>query len=740
MTKNDFLLEVGTEEIPARVMPRLLRDMERKARELLEASRLTYEDVEALGTPRRLAVIATGVAARQPDEVVEVKGPSERVAYGEEGRAGGRLTKAGLGFARSQGVEPEDLVVKDTPAGRYVFARRTDAGRPATEVLAELSETLVRSLEVERPMRWGSSDFRFIRPIRWLVALYGDEVLSVEVAGVKAGRATRGHRFLAPGETPTVFKASAYREVMERVGVMVDPAERRRAVAEGAAREAARHGGWPMLDDELLEEITHLVEYPTVLTGSFSREFLDLPTPVLVTTMRHHQRYIPVAEAQDGTLLPVFIVVRNGGQEGLDLVRAGNEKVLEARLSDARFFFEEDKKTPLAERVDALDGILFLEGFGTMRDKTERLVRLAGVVWEGLGLPPEGMATVGRAARLAKADLATKMVYEFTELEGVMGREYALLSGEPREVAEAIAEHYLPRGAGDRLPASPFGRVLAIADKLDTIVACLAAGIEPTGSHDPYGLRRQAAGVLAAVIDGGYLLPLAELVPKVAEPLEPFVRAQASQARAMQARDPGRLTAAVLTFFLPRLRVLLEEEGIEYDVIDAATAGWGEEGDAVRTLAKARALATFKQAGEFRDLSASYIRVTGLAGRAAGGPGGQARRPLPNLFSEEAEFQLYQACLAAGERVSSALASARERARKMAAAGRGAEAVGVMVDAYRTILEELSNLRPTVDRFFDDVLVMTEDENIRENRLALLGAVAATMGAGGDLSKLVVAS
>ncbi len=740
MTKNDFLLEVGTEEIPARVMPRLLRDMERKARELLEASRLTYEDVEALGTPRRLAVIATGVAARQPDEVVEVKGPSERVAYGEEGRAGGRLTKAGLGFARSQGVEPEDLVVKDTPAGRYVFARRTDAGRPATEVLAELSETLVRSLEVERPMRWGSSDFRFIRPIRWLVALYGDEVLPVEVAGVKAGRATRGHRFLAPGETPTVFKASAYREVMERVGVMVDPAERRRAVAEGAAREAARHGGWPMLDDELLEEITHLVEYPTVLTGSFSREFLDLPTPVLVTTMRHHQRYIPVAEAQDGTLLPVFIVVRNGGQEGLDLVRAGNEKVLEARLSDARFFFEEDKKTPLAERVDALDGILFLEGFGTMRDKTERLVRLAGVVWEGLGLPPEGMATVGRAARLAKADLATKMVYEFTELEGVMGREYALLSGEPREVAEAIAEHYLPRGAGDRLPASPFGRVLAIADKLDTIVACLAAGIEPTGSHDPYGLRRQAAGVLAAVIDGGYLLSLAELVPKVAEPLEPFVRARASKAGAPEVWDPGRLTAAVLTFFLPRLRVLLEEEGIEYDVIDAATAGWGEEGDAVRTLAKARALATFKQAGEFRDLSASYIRVTGLAGRAAGGPGGQARRPLPNLFSEEAEFQLYQACLAAGERVSSALASARERARKMAAAGRGAEAVGVMVDAYRTILEELSNLRPTVDRFFDDVLVMTEDENIRENRLALLGAVAATMGAGGDLSKLVVAS
>jgi glycyl-tRNA synthetase beta chain len=457
--------------------------------------------------------------------------------------------------------------------------------------------------------------------------------------------------------------------------------------------------------------------------------------------MRHHQRYIPVAEAQDGTLLPVFIVVRNGGQEGLDLVRAGNEKVLEARLSDARFFFEEDKKTPLAERVDELDGILFLEGFGTMRDKTERLVRLVGVVWEGLGLPPEGMATVGRAARLAKADLATKMVYEFTELEGVMGREYALLSGEPREVAEAIAEHYLPRGGGDRLPATPFGRVLAIADKLDTIVACLAAGIEPTGSHDPYGLRRQAAGVLAAVIDGGYLLSLAELVPKVAEALEPFVRAQASPAGAGPTGpwDPASLTAAVLTFFLPRLRVLLEEEGIEYDVVDAATASWGAEGDAVRTLARARALAAFKQAGEFRDLSASYIRVTGLAGRAAGRPGAQARRPLPNLFSEEAEFQLYQACLAAEERVSSALASAGERARRMAAAGRGAEAVGAMVDAYRTILEELSNLRPTVDRFFDDVLVMTEDENIRENRLALLKAVAATMGAGGDLSKLVVA-
>jgi len=727
--KRDFLLEIGTEEIPARLAPTLLEDLESKARDAFEAARLAYEDVRTVGTPRRLALLASGVSERQRDEVVEVKGPSEKVAFGETGKAGGgEPTRAAQGFARGQGVAPEDLIVKDTPAGPYVFARRTEVGRPASEVLAEISVSLIRSLDVPRPMRWGDTDFRFIRPIRWIVALYGDEVLPVKVAGVTAGRATRGHRFLAAGETPTVFKVSAYTEVMERVGVMVDPEERSRVISEGAAREAARHGGWPMLDDDLLEEIAFLVEYPTPLAGSFPREFLELPAPVLVTTMRHHQRYIPVAEAQDGTLLPVFIIIRNGGEEGLDLVRAGNEKVLQARLSDARFFFEEDRKRPLADRVDDLDGILFLQDFGTMRDKTDRLVGLAGAIWEGLGLPAGGAPKVGRAARLAKADLATKMVYELTELQGVMGREYALLSGEDPEVAEAIAEHYLPTQAGGRLPESHYGRVVSIADKLDTIVGCFAAGIEPTGSHDPYGLRRQAAGVLATAVDAGYLLPLATLLPRVADPFRDLA------ARAGADRDADVLKAAVLSFFLPRLRLLLEDDGIAYDVSDAATAGWSAEGDPVRVLARARALRAFKSAGRFEDLSASYIRVTGLADKASGAQ----RAPSPSLLSEDAELGLYQACLATRERVDSTLEAAVERARKMAAAGHGSDAVEVLVDGYSIALDELSNLRQAVDRLFDEVLVMTEDETTRENRLALIKAVADLMGVAGDLSKLVV--
>lgn len=722
--KEDFLLEVGTEEIPAGIMPGILAGLERKAGELLEASRLTYDDVHVLGTPRRLAVLAEGVGGRQPDETVEVKGPSEKAAYGEGGREGGRLTRAGEGFARGQGVDPDDLFVRDTQAGRYVFARRINPGRSAPEVLAQLSVTLITSVEVERPMRWGSHDFRFIRPIRWIVALYGDEVLDLEIAGVRAGRTTRGHRFLAAGEMPTVFRASTYREVMERVWVMVDPAERRRVIAEGAAREAARRGGWPVLDDELLDEIAHLVEYPTVLAGSFSREFLNLPAPVLVTTMRHHQRYIPVAEAQDGKLLPVFIAVRNGGEEGLDLVRSGNEKVLQARLADARFFYEEDRKRPLAERVEELDGILFLENFGTLRDKAGRLVELATHVWKVLGLPEPDLPRVERAARLAKADLATRMVYELTELQGVMGREYALLSGEEPEVAEAIAEHYRPRHAGDGLPGSHLGRVVSLADKLDTIAGCFAAGIEPTGSHDPHGLRRQAAGVAATVADAGYLIPLGLLLPRVIEPFRAYAGTW----------DPEGLKAAVLTFFLPRVRGLLGEEGLAYDVIDAAAADWGREGDLARTLARARALQAFKASGPFEHLAATYVRVTGLAGRAASGE----TVPRPNLFGEEAESELYQACLAAQERVGIALEAAESRARRASAAGRGAEAMAALVEGFHQILSELSALRPVVDRFFDRVLVMTEDETLRENRLALLRAVASLLGAAGDLSRLVI--
>ncbi len=722
--KDDFLLEVGTEEIPAKLMSGLIGDLEAEAREALEQSRLSYSDIRVWGTPRRLAVFAEGVADRQRDEEVEVKGPSERVAYGDAGQEGGTLSKAGEGFARGQGVEPGALFVKDTPAGRYVFAKKTDVGRPATEVLTELATTLITGIDVERPMRWGSSDFRFIRPIRWLVAIYGDETLPVEVGGAHAGRSTRGHRFLAPDETPTVFRASAYREVLERVGVMVDQTERRRVIAEGASREAARRGGWPVLDDDLLDEITYLVEWPTAMAGSFSREFLDLPAPVLTTTMRHHQRYIPVAEAQDGTLLPVFIVVRNGGEDGLDLVRAGNERVLTARLSDARFFFNEDKKRPLRDRVDDLAGILFLDNFGTLRDKTDRIVSLSGTIWEGLGLPPEGAPKVARAARLAKADLVTMMVRELTDLQGIMGREYALLSGEEPEVAEAISEHYQPRRAGGKLPETPLGRVVSLADKLDTIVGCFAAGIEPTGSHDPHALRRQAAGMVATVVDAGYLLPLVNLIPRAAEPFRGFV----------ESWDVKRLTAAVLTFFVARVRGFLEEEGVAYDVIDAAMADWGREGDAARATAKARALRAFKGSGAFENLSASYIRVTGLAGKTA--PGEKA--PRPNLFSEPAEFELYQACLAAQERIGSTLAGVEERARRMAAAGHGPDAMATLFDGYQKVLGELSTLRPVVDRFFDAVLVMAEDETTRENRLALIKAVAALMGAAGDLSKLVI--
>ncbi|HOV79721.1 MAG TPA: glycine--tRNA ligase subunit beta, partial [Bacillota bacterium] len=505
---KDYLLEIGVEEMPARFMEPALLELKETASVILKEQRLPFKNVETYGTPRRLTLYVEGLAGSQEPLEVEVKGPAAKVAFKPDGTP----TRAAEGFARSQGVAVDDLIRKALGHVEYVFAVKREAGRPAREVLSEVAPAFINGLHFPKPMRWGDLEVRFARPIRWIVSLFGDEVVEFEFAGLKAGRTTCGHRFLS--KEPVVLACpEEYFKKMRSNYVLVDPEERRRCIWQQVRELAAAAGGMVEEDGDLLDEINNLVEYPTALVGEFSRDYLKLPREVLVTPMREHQRYFPVV-GPDGNLLPKFIAVKNGTADHLDTVRAGNEKVLRARLADADFFFREDLKTPLAEKVPALKKIVFQESLGTVYDKVLRLSTLADYLASEAGASEQDRRVALRAAHLAKADLVTNMVYEFPELQGVMGREYAERSGEPREVALAVFEHYLPRFAGDRLPRTMPGKILSMADKIDNIVGCFAIGIQPSGSQDPYALRRQALGISHIVLDGKFAVRLPELVEK----------------------------------------------------------------------------------------------------------------------------------------------------------------------------------------------------------------------------------
>ncbi|HWJ03683.1 MAG TPA: glycine--tRNA ligase subunit beta, partial [Verrucomicrobiae bacterium] len=543
---------------------------------------LAYDSLETLGTPRRLALLVYGLAEGQSDLVEEVKGPAKKAAFTPEGLP----TKAAEGFARGQGVDVSELFVKDTGAGEYIFATKKVAGKPTAELLPELFSRLVTSLNFPKPMRWGELDFRFARPIRWLVALFGQEIVDWEFVGTKAGNISFGQRTLAPGAV-TVANPMEYRDSLKQAFVIVDHAERRNLIWEQIKAAASSVNGTVVQDEELLEEVVHLVEYPTALAGSFEDKYLQLPKEVVTTPMVEHQRYFPVYD-QAGNLLNKFITVRNGSEAHLDTVRAGNEKVLRARLADANFYYQEDLKTPLAEFVPRLGKIVFHEKLGTVLEKVERVRRLGGLIAEQLGVSPREAADLDRAIFLAKGDLVTLMVYDFPELQGVMGAEYALKSGESPEVAKAIMEHYLPRFAGDNLPETQIGRIAAIADKLDSIVGAFAIGIQPTGSQDPYALRRQALGVTNIIIDAGYNLSLPKL-------FEQAYLGFAGKVELKLGRE--EIQAELAEFFQQRLRNILADQGHRYDLIDAVIAKGADS--PVEGIARARALAIFRETPGF---------------------------------------------------------------------------------------------------------------------------------------------
>ena len=680
---KDLLLEIGTEEVPAHVMPHLLADLKRLAGDLLAEHRLGYEGLRTIGTPRRSALLVTGLAERQEDVSTETRGPSVDIAFDAEGNP----TKAGAGFARGQGIDPAELIQRDG----YVYASVHEKGAETATLLAELLPELIRAIPLPNSMRWGDLDFRFIRPIRWIVALYGNEVVPFTLANVASGNASRGHRTLAP-EKFIIASPADYEAACEKAYIIVDPERRRAMICEQIAETAKACGGTAEITPDLLEEVLYLVEYPTALSGAFEEKYLALPAETVITPMRDHQRYFPV-KAADGSLLPVFITVRNGGRKHLDVVAHGNERVLRARLADAQFFFDEDRKKSLAEHREKLKTVVFQQGLGSMYEKTERLMGLVTAIVEDIVPDEESYETLAtdarRAAELSKADLVTGMVTEFTELQGIMGREYALLDGEKPEVARAIDEQYMPRFAGDELPKTDLGFALSVADKIDNIVGTFSRGKIPTGSQDPFALRRQALGLVLMLIEQESGLLLSDLVDEACD-LYDLDDA---------ARD--KMQSDVADFIRLRLKNVLTERGVRYDVQEAVLADVDFVADVpVRAAYVERLLAS----GGADALVQSFVRVGNIARTAEAGVVDAA------LFAADEE---------------GALLSAYENA--AAARDDGADPMAA---------EQM--LAKAIDAFFDEVMVMDKDERIKANRLSLLKAIDNYLLETADYSKIVL--
>jgi glycyl-tRNA synthetase len=664
-----LLLEIGTEELPVGDLALALDQLEKAVPAVLDDARLSYESVQVVGTPRRQAVLVGGLAPRQPDRTADVQGPPAQVAFDAEGNP----TRAAEGFARKQGVPLEALRVEREGEKSYVVATKTEGGRPAVEVLAEVLPGLIEGLRFPRTIRWNQTNVTFPRPLRWLVALLGDQVIPFTYAEVASGRVTRGLRPFGSPEIE-VARAEDYLAVVAEHQVVADPAERRDQVHSQAASLAISVGGRIPEDAALLDEVTNLVEHPTALLGRFESEYLALPEDVLVTVMKKHQRYFPVVSADSGELMPYFIAVRNGDDRHLDVVREGNEDVIRARFADAKFFFEKDTSQPLESFLPRLDTLTFHEQLGSMLDKSKRLEKLVPAVGAALDLDAEAQAVASRAAHLCKADLATQLVIELTSLQGLMGREYARLSGEPEAVAEAIFEHYLPRSAGDIVPETKPGAALGLADRLDSLVGLFAAGLAPTGSADPYQLRRGALGLVQILIEQETPLSLRPLLVEAAA-LEPV-------------QVPDAALDAVESFVAERLRGWLRDKGFRYDLVDAVLAERGD--DPYSAYRAAAQLAVWVERDDWMDLLNAYGRCIRIVRDQ------ESRFEFkPDLDEEPATTALWEA-----------YRSARAQVRPQSDVDRLLTAVRPMI--------------PAINSFFDDVLVMHEDRALRESRLGLL--------------------
>ena len=688
--KRDLLIEIGTEELPPKALKRLTLAFNDSVKAGLQKAELTFNDVQWFATPRRLALLVSDLDSQQVDKTVQRRGPALMAAFGEDGCA----TPAAIGFAKSCGVEVEDLQRLETENGAWLAFNTIEKGQATTALIPDLVQTALDQLPIPKRMRWGSLSAEFVRPVHWLVLLYGDEVIDAEILSVKAGRETRGHRFHHPGEL-YLSEPKAYAPLLETEGrVIADFAERREAIRAQVQEAANQLKGKAVIDEELLDEVTSMVEWPEAVTGSFEQRFLEVPPEVLITTMKTNQKYFHVVDSK-GNLLPHFITVSNINSKDLDMVRHGNEKVVRPRLVDAEFFWNQDRHIKLNERIEQLASVVFQQKLGTLHDKVQRVARLASLI---AGDMQFDAPLAERAALMSKCDLMTDMVGEFPSLQGIMGRYYALHDGEDPQLAQALDEQYQPRFAGDELPASPLGQILAIADKLDTVVGIFAINQIPTGDKDPFALRRAALGVLRILIEKQLGLDLTKLLQHAADDY--------------QSRLPKIDASAVVDqcyeFIMERARAYYLESGVRPDVFDAVLAQRpGQPHDFDQRI---RAVTAFRELPEAESLSAANKRIANILKNLA-----KVNQHIDeSLLQEAAEKALYQTLQQLTNTVTPLFARGE----------------------YQKALFELAHLRESVDRFFDDVMVMVDDDALKNNRLALLENLRQLFLQVADLSRL----
>lgn len=677
---KDLLLEIGLEEMPAHVVTPSRLQLEEKMIKFLDDNNLEYETVQSFSTPRRLAVRVTQIPERQEDTEEEVKGPAKKIALD----ADGNWTKAAEGFVRGQGTTTDAITFRELNGVEYVYVTKYNHGKEAIDVLAHLKE-VISSLVFPVTMHWGNHDFEYIRPIHWIVALLDNEVIPFSILDIKTSNLSEGHRFL--GDQVMISTPKDYELTLKEQFVIVDPVERKEWIVN-QSREIAKNNRWSIdLDEELLEEVTNLVEYPTAFVGSFDEKYLSMPEEVLITSMKEHQRYFDVHN-EKGLLLPNFISVRNGDHVHLDNVIRGNEKVLIARLEDAEFFYDEDKKLTIDECVEKLKQVTFHEKIGTIYEKMLRVRIISQILGKEIGLTREDLEDLKRASEIYKFDLVTNMVGEFPELQGIMGEKYALLQGEKASVAQAIREHYLPISSDGELPISTIGAVLAIADKLDSVFSFFAVGMVPSGSNDPYALRRQTYGIIRIIEDKEWEFPLVQLQQEIDQVINADFQTFGIQLLSGQEE--------VIEFVKARLRQLLLSKDVRHDVIDAVINA--DQKDLSKLFESARILKKHVVDDEFRPSVEALTRVINLAKKARENNDTTSETVNPNLFENDSEKVLYQAVTSLEENFGG----------------------NTVAENYQALVL----LRPLIEAYFDHTMIMAEDKVIRQNRLNQLDKIA----------------
>ncbi|AYJ42099.1 glycine--tRNA ligase subunit beta [Lactiplantibacillus pentosus] len=689
-----YLLEIGLEEMPAHVVtPSVLQLKERMTKFLTDA-RLDFEDIKTFSTPRRLTVQVLGLADKQADVKKEVRGPAKKIAQD----ADGNWTKAAIGFSKGQGASTDDIVFKDVKGTPYVFVQTFKAGKTAAEVLTAGIKDVITKMNFPTMMKWSTFSFKYIRPIRWIVSLLDDAIVPVEILDVTADRVSRGHRFL--GHDVEIATALDYEDDLASVQVIADADKRKAKIREQIADLAQAHDWQIKVNEDLLEEVNNLVEFPTAFAGDFDTKYLTIPDEVLITSMRDHQRFFYVTDADDN-LLPHFVSVRNGNTDHLENVALGNQKVLTARLEDAAFFYHEDQQHSIQEYVERLKKVSFHDKIGTMYEKMQRVMVISAFLADRFGLTETEKNQLHRAAQIYKFDLVTGMVGEFPELQGVMGDKYAVLKGEDPVVGQAIREHYMPISADGDLPKSKVGAVLAIADKVDSISSFFAVGLTPSGSNDPFALRRQAFGIVRIVRDQGWDFPIRQI--------ETAIQKELAANDATYNLDFAKQTAPVADFLTDRVKQWFSNHKLRYDIVDTVIKGSRQD---IREMFKAAdVLNAHQDDPQFKDTIEAFTRLLRITAKAKLDAGDLTVDP--SLFENDAEQKLYDAVEDLKQKVTSTMS---------------------MEDRFTA----LASLRPLIVDYFEQTMVMSKDEQVRDNHLKQLLTIAQMVNVMGDLNQLVV--